>query len=49
MLKSEIQIVANEQALTHLETNDLIKKEKYPNLFKLYSLCLTLPVSSSTC
>ena len=28
---------------------NIINKNKYPNLYKLYSLCMTFPISSSTC
>lgn len=49
LLISEFKIASNEFKTFGLPVSDIITKEKYPQLYTLYCICLTLPVSSSTC
>lgn len=49
LLYSELQIASHEKKTFDSPINRIITKDKYPHLYKLYSLCLALPVTCATC
>ena len=49
LLCLEIKIASHEYHQFNLNIIGMLKANKYPNLYKLYCLCLTFPISSSTC